>query len=157
MAGLLASLAVAHAETGFSAANLAAGLKIKEGRPGRGNQAGLKPISCACDRSRCCSNMLAAMAAPAECPPKTEGVTFNCHNKARKPSLMPCSDMLPAGPLLVKACPGKSGAMTWKRVLSNGIKPRQLKLPEPVPCNNNKVGPCPMICTCHWMPPACTN
>ena len=103
MAGLLASLAVAHAEIGLIAANLAAGLKIKEGRPGKGSQAGLKPISCVLDKVRCCSNMLAAMAAPAECPPITEGVTFNCNNKARRPSLMPCNDKLPSGPLLVKA------------------------------------------------------
>ena len=139
--GCPASFAVAQAETGLMAANLAAGPKIHEGMPGICSQAGFKPITCACARLDCCKTMCAAMAAPAEWPAMTAGVRFICSSRARKPSAMPCKDRLSLAPRLVNAWPGKSGAMTSKKGLSKGSRPRQLKLPEPVPCKSKRQGP----------------
>ena len=84
-----------------------------------------------------------AMAAPAEWPAMTAGVRFICSSRARKPSAMPCKDRLSFAPRLLNAWPGKSGAMTSKKGLSKGSRPRQLKLPEPVPCKSKRQGPWP--------------
>lgn len=80
--------------------------------PGKGSSAALNPMIAAGDALPSIASR-AAIAAPAEWPMITCGVTCSVPSNVATAPAIPAIDRPPTGRPVVKPCPGRSTATTW--------------------------------------------